>query len=118
MPLHIYCEEIAVNMKLPKFVMKDEAFVCEVCKSKVPPLKVTSRDHCPHCLYSKHVDNCPGDRQCNCNGLLKPVGLKKYKDTYKIIFKCQKCGVVKKNIIARDDDINKIIELSSIPLQE
>jgi DNA-directed RNA polymerase subunit RPC12/RpoP len=105
-------------MDSPKFVMKDESFVCEVCNTEVSPLKVTARNHCPHCLYSKHVDNNPGDRMCNCHGLLKPIGLVKHKDTYKIIFKCQKCGEIKKNITAKDDNINKIIELSSMPIEK
>ena len=47
-------------MKL--FSKKDESFVCENCKKKVEVLNYTSRDHCPFCLYSKHVDINPGDR--------------------------------------------------------
>ena len=47
-------------MKL--FSKKDESFVCENCKKEVEVLNYTSRDHCPFCLYSKHVDINPGDR--------------------------------------------------------
>jgi DNA-directed RNA polymerase subunit RPC12/RpoP len=99
-----------------KFTMKDESFVCEACGAKVHALGVTSRNHCPRCLYSKHVDNNPGDRMCDCHGLMQPIGLEKYRDSYKIVFKCQRCGAVKKNIVAKDDNTDKIIELSSKPV--
>lgn len=92
----------------------DEGFICDNCHSKVDPLKYSSRDHCPNCLYSKHVDINPGDRENPCQGLLKPIGIEKYKDTYKILYECVKCHKTHKNIIAKDDDMNRIIEISQI----
>ncbi|MBQ3469264.1 MAG: RNHCP domain-containing protein [Bacilli bacterium] len=94
--------------------MIDEEFICENCGKKVPPLEYSARDHCPFCLYSKHVDINPGDRENDCKGLMEPIGIEKYKDTYKIIYKCTKCRKTHKNIAARDDDYNKIIEISKI----
>ena len=67
---------------------------------------------CYYCLYSKHVDINPGDRLNPCKGLLKPIQIEKYKDTYKIIYKCNKCNQLHKNIIAIDDDFNEIINIS------
>lgn len=98
---------------MKRFTMKDEEFICENCHKKVEKLNYTARDHCPYCLYSKHVDIYPGDRNNNCQGLLTPIDIEKYKNTYKIIYKCQKCQELHKNIIARDDDFDKIINLSS-----
>ncbi len=98
---------------MKRFTMKDEEFICENCHKKVEKLNYTARDHCPYCLYSKHVDIYPGDRNNNCQGLLIPIDIEKYKNTYKIIYKCQKCQELHKNIIARDDDFDKIIKLSS-----
>ena len=92
--------------------MKDEEFICENCQKKVEKLNYTARDHCPYCLYSKHVDINPGDRQNNCLGLLEPISIEKYKNTYKIIYKCTKCNKIHKNIMANDDNFEKIIELS------
>ncbi len=92
--------------------MIDEEFICENCKKKVDKLNYTARDHCPNCLYSKHVDINPGDRANKCCGLLVPVGIEKYKNTYKIIYKCSKCGQIHKNIMASDDNMEKIIDLS------
>ena len=100
---------------MKQFTMRDENFICENCHKEVKKLGYTARDHCPYCLYSKHVDINPGDRQNSCQGLLKPIGIEKFKDTYKIIYKCSKCNKIRKNIMAADDDMDKIIELSVMP---
>lgn len=97
---------------MKKFTMRDEIFICENCSKEVDTLKYTARDHCPYCLYSKHVDINPGDRSNNCLGLLKPIGIEKFKNTYKIIYKCTKCNKLHKNIIANDDNMDLIIDLS------
>lgn len=98
---------------MKKFNMIDESFVCDNCHGKVLPLGYSARDHCNKCLYSKHLDINPGDRQNSCNGLMKPIGIEKYKNTYKIIYKCTKCNEMHKNIMALDDNYDLIIELSS-----
>ena len=98
---------------MKKFNMIDEEFTCENCGKEIKPLEYSARDHCNFCLYSKHVDIFPGDRANECKGLLKPIGIEKFKDTYKIIYKCEKCNELHKNIIAVDDDMNEIIRISS-----
>ncbi len=98
---------------MKNFTMRDEEFICENCQKQVSPLGYTARDHCPYCLYSKHVDIMPGDRQNECKGLLKPIDIEKFKDTFKIIYKCQKCNQLHKNIIAKDDDMDLIIKIST-----
>lgn len=97
---------------MKKFNMIDEEFICDNCNKYVEKLNYTARDHCPNCLYSKHVDINPGDRLNKCQGLLKPISIEKYKNTYKIIYKCLKCNKIHKNIMAFDDNYDKIIELS------
>lgn len=92
--------------------MVDENFICENCNKPVEKLNYTARDHCPYCLYSKHVDINPGDRANACHGLLKPIDIEKFKSTYKIIYRCEKCGEIHKNIVASDDDISVLIEIS------
>ena len=98
---------------MKQFTMRDEHFICENCHKEVSPLGYTARDHCPYCLYSKHVDINPGDRENTCKGLLKPIGIEKFKDTYKILYQCEKCHEIHKNIVAKDDDMNMIIKISS-----
>ncbi|OGO85790.1 MAG: hypothetical protein A2Y22_02575 [Clostridiales bacterium GWD2_32_59] len=101
-----------------KFMMIDEAFKCEICGADATPLGYTARDHCPLCLSSKHVDNNPGDREAGCEGTLVPIGIEKAKKgDYKIVYKCDKCGVIKKNVAATDDNMELIIKLSSKPLK-
>ena len=97
---------------MKKFTMKDEEFTCENCGKHVKQLNYTARDHCPYCLFSKHLDINPGDRQNTCKGLLEPIDIEKYKNTYKIIYKCLKCGQIHKNIAANDDNFDEIISLS------
>ena len=98
---------------MKKFTMRDEEFVCENCHEKVEKLNYTARDHCPYCLYSKHLDINPGDRLNTCLGLLKPISIEKFKNTYKIIYKCEKCNMMHKNVMATDDNYDVIIKLSS-----
>lgn len=97
---------------MKRFNMIDEEFTCDNCHKVVNKLGYTARDHCPYCLYSKHVDINPGDRNNSCLGLMMPIGVEKYRNSYKIIYRCLKCNCIHKNIIAKDDDFDKIIELS------
>lgn len=95
-----------------KFTVIDEGFTCAVCGAKVTPLGYTARDHCNVCLYSLHLDNYPGDREAGCGGVLRPVSLILNKKGRQIVYKCEVCGALKKNVAARDDDEDIIIELS------
>lgn len=95
------------------FIEIDEEFICENCKKKVSKLGYSCRNHCNYCLHSKHVDKNPGDRQENCQGILEPISVEiDAKKGYVIIFKCKKCGAIKKNKAAKDDNIDMIINLS------
>lgn len=97
-----------------KFTKIDEEFICENCGRKVTKLNYTCRNHCPYCLHSKHVDINPGDREENCHGVLEPIGLEiNSKKGYVIVFKCKKCGAIRKNKAAKDDNMDLIIKLSS-----
>lgn len=94
--------------------MKNENFICDYCGKSVTKSSYTARDHCPYCLYSKHVDINPGDRKSTCFGLLKPIGIEKFKSTYKICYQCEKCGFKHKNVMHNDDNMDEIIKLSII----
>jgi predicted RNA-binding Zn-ribbon protein involved in translation (DUF1610 family) len=97
-----------------KFAKRVEDFVCQVCGVKVKGSGYT--DHCPNCLWSKHVDVNPGDRQADCGGLMEPIGAVKKGDNWQIFYKCQKCGYKRFNRVAPDDNIDKVIELSKKPV--
>ena len=96
------------------FVKNDNEFICVNCGKKIEKLKYTSRDHCNSCLYSLHVDIFPGDRANECKGMLVPVNVvQTSKKGQVIIYKCNKCGMEVRNIVAEDDDretIYKVVE--------
>ncbi len=99
-------------MEEKRFTMIDEEFVCDVCGNKVSKLNYTARDHCNECLCSKHLDINPGDRNANCGGILRPIEIEQSpKDKLKIVYKCDKCGMIKKNIMADDDNYDAILEI-------
>ena len=94
------------------FIEIDEPFICENCGNEVKPLGYSCRNHCPKCLYSKHVDKEPGDRAEDCKGLLKPIGMENNpKKGYVIIYQCEKCGAIRKNKMADDDDFNLLLDI-------
>lgn len=95
---------------MKKFTRKIENFICENCGFEVIGNGYTN--HCPKCLYSKHVDINPGDRSCECNGLMKPVEILQKNGEFVILQKCQKCGFERKNKVNEKDDYKKIMEIS------
>ena len=89
--------------------------ICDNCGKKVSKLGYSCRNHCPFCLHSKHVDVNPGDRAEDCHGDLEPVGAElDSKKGYVIIFKCKKCGKLRRNKAAEDDNIDLIIKLAAM----
>ena len=97
-----------------KFTKIDEEFVCEHCGKKVQKLGYTCRNHCNYCLYSKHLDINPADREETCHGMLKPIQvILDSKKGYVIIYKCEKCGAIRKNKAAIDDNMDLIIKLTA-----
>lgn len=95
---------------MKKFARAIEDFVCEHCGTKVSGNGYTN--HCPKCLYSKHVDVNPGDRSANCGGLMEPIDLELKDGKYVVIQRCQKCGFIRKNKVVDEDDFNAVLKLS------
>lgn len=83
---------------------------------------VINRNHCPYCLYSRHLDlHKAGDRLSACKGKMRPVGLtlkktnKKYGDAKQgelmLIHLCSECYKVSINRIAADDLASNLYEI-------
>ena len=106
-------------MKEPMFQKNDSGFVCAHCGKEVLPLGYTSRNHCPFCLYSLHVDINPGDRANACGGPLHPVRAEPdAKRGFVIVHRCEKCGGTSRCRAAHEakvqpDDIDLIIRLTA-----
>lgn len=83
----------------------DEGFQCEHCLALVTAHGRTARNHCPHCLYSKHVDVVPGDRQSNCRGLMPAVEVQIQNGTVYLLHKCELCGHKRRNKAILDGEM-------------
>lgn len=99
-----------MNMQEKKFQRTKEDFICEQCGTAV--LGTGYTNHCPKCLYSKHVDKNPGDRKEKCGGLMQPVSAIKRGEDYFILQQCQRCGFERKNKMAPEDDFEALLHLS------
>lgn len=95
------------------FIKNIEDFTCEHCGAHVVGNGYTN--HCPKCLYSKHVDIAPGDRAASCDGMMRPVRLEGKTGQYRIVHRCEACGHEKVNDAAQDDNPDLLVALSTIP---
>jgi len=93
------------------FVRKQEDFICERCGAKVVGNGYTN--HCPKCLWSKHVDIEPGDRASSCGGMMEPVGIEGATGKgYRIRHVCTKCRHEKMNYASADDSPDALVLLA------
>lgn len=101
-------------METKRFKKNDSGFICAGCGKEVPPLGYTSRNHCPYCLSSLHVDVNPGDRANECRALMEPIAVDiSPKKGFVITHRCTKCSFVGKNKAAEDDDMALLIKLTN-----
>lgn len=98
---------------MPKFTRKKENFTCEHCGAKVLGNGYTN--HCPKCLWSKHVDINPGDRQHACGGMMRPIAVEINHGAYILIHRCEKCGIKKQNKTSAEDDFQIILTVAKNP---
>jgi hypothetical protein len=83
----------------------NDGFVCTHCGAEVLPLaRGGFRNHCPKCLWSKHVDCVPGDREAACAGLMEPIRVEyDARRGWMIVHRCVCCGSVRRNRAALSD---------------
>lgn len=91
------------------FIKKVENFICEKCSFNVKGTGYTN--HCPICLYSKHVDINPGDRLDDCKGIMKPISYQKLGKKERIVLQCQKCGFERSNKLEDTDSREALLML-------
>lgn len=84
-----------------------EDFTCGRCSFFVEGSGYTN--HCPKCLWSKHVDVNPGDRLEKCGGMMEPVFVEKGSEGYDIIHICVLCGKKRSNKASELDDFETLI---------
>ena len=106
-------------MEQKRFTKNDNPFVCANCGREVLPMGSSSRNHCPFCLCSLHVDINPGDRANECGGLMRPIRSEPdAKHGFIIIHRCEKCGEIRRNRAAlnaktQNDNRSLLIRLTA-----
>jgi predicted Zn-ribbon and HTH transcriptional regulator len=91
------------------FQRKIEDFKCGNCGYFVVGDGFTN--HCPKCLWSKHVDVNPGDREEICGGMMKPISVKLENGEYFITHKCVQCGFERRKKVEKEDDFDEVIKI-------
>lgn len=98
---------------MKNFIRKKEDFKCENCGYEVVGNGYT--DHCPRCLWGKHVDEeIPGDRASDCKALMKPIEVSYLSGKFKIHYKCTGCRHDFWVWAAQEDDREELMELMRI----
>ncbi|MEO8637893.1 MAG: RNHCP domain-containing protein [Candidatus Taylorbacteria bacterium] len=93
-----------------RFTKRKEDFVCENCGEKVIGDGYTN--HCPKCLWGKHVDVFPGDRMSSCKGLMKPVGITVKKGgAFVLVHECVVCKQRKNNVVSKNDNVDLALSI-------
>lgn len=59
-----------------------------------------------------HVDIHPGDRAAVCGGMMEPIGVEGTSARYRLIHRCVKCGLERRNDLAADDNMDALLRLA------
>ncbi len=97
----------------------ERPFACSRCgfSAHTQPWGSRHRNHCPACLWSRHLDEEPGDRRCACQGLMEPIAIEVRRDgEWAIIHRCASCGILRTNRIAGDDHERALLALALRPI--
>ena len=94
-----------------KFQKRVEDFTCEHCGKEVKGDGYTN--HCPHCLWSKHVDVFPGDRAHDCGGMMEPLGVEGGTPKYRIILRCERCKHIQQVNMHKTDSSDAVVAIAA-----
>ncbi|GAA1576188.1 RNHCP domain-containing protein [Actinomadura kijaniata] len=99
-----------------------DAFRCVGCRLEVPLAApgTAHRNHCPHCLTSRHVDRrVPGDRAADCGGRMAALSMTvRSNGEWLLIHQCVTCGELSANRIAGDDNALALMRIAMRPLAD
>jgi hypothetical protein len=77
------------------------------------------RNHCPNCLWSRHLDDEPGDRASDCLASMEPIAITVRKDgEWVLIHRCNGCGTLSSNRISGDDNPLLLLRIAVKPLAQ
>ncbi len=108
------CPERPPDLSFPR------SFACGHCGVDVSldAPGTSHRNHCPSCLWSRHLDrNVPGDRKAECPGGMEPIAVTvRGERRWMLIHRCTRCGRLRMNRTAADDNVLLLIQLAALPL--
>lgn len=122
-PRHSDMDDDWLGLKTPRDAFTKEgastSFKCSHCglgASSAISAEVGSnhRDHCPRCLWSKHVAKEKlGDRESNCRAGMRPIGITLHRSTGEplIVLRCSGCDVLRTSRCLLDDDVFSIMRV-------
>jgi hypothetical protein len=96
-----------------------DTFRCLQCRRHVPlsAFGTQHRNHCPSCLWSRHLDVTPGDRRASCGSRMEPIAVTiRPGGEWVLIHRCAGCGVLHENRIAGDDSVFALMAIAARPL--
>lgn len=99
-----------MSSEAKQFSRQIEDFVCEHCGTNVVGDGYTN--HCPSCLWSKHVDVNPGDRAATCGAMMEPISVEGKGGEYIIQHRCQACAHTRPNRTRPEDDFATVIQIA------
>jgi hypothetical protein len=97
------------------------SFRCGHCKLDVPEeaAGTAHRNHCPNCLWSRHLDDSPGDRASECGSLMEPIGITvRGGGEWVLVHRCTGCDEIHLNRTAGDDNPLMLLQLAVKPLAQ
>ena len=98
------------------------SFRCRHCGLDVPMQAVGTahRNHCPNCLWSRHLDgDTPGDRAAECGSLMEPIAISVRGDgEWVLVHRCLACDRVHLNRTSADDNPLVLLRLAVKPLAQ
>jgi hypothetical protein len=101
---------------------RTDSFRCGHCRLDVPDdaLGTANRNHCPNCLWSRHLDErTPGDRASDCCSLMEPIGITvRGSGEWVVVHRCTGCEEVNLNRSAGDDNSLALLRLAVLPLAQ
>jgi hypothetical protein len=98
-----------------------EHFRCTHCRVDVPTdaTGTAHRNHCPICLWSRHLDLEPGDRAADCGASMEPIAITVRNDgEWVLIHRCGGCGTLSSNRVAGDDNPLLLVRIAVKPLAQ
>jgi hypothetical protein len=103
------------------FPNRTQSFRCVHCRLDVPTDApgTAHRNHCPNCLWSRHLDIEPGDRESDCLASMEPIAITVRKDgEWVLIHRCNGCGTLSSNRTAGDDNPLLLVRIAIKPLAQ